>query len=584
MIVPFFVYRGAALWFLFGMMPAQTPVPTAARSAVIQGIVAENATGRALENVEVWLERPERPVRDPLQPGTRPEEAFPFVTLTGQDGRFLLEGVPPGEYRLFADREGLNQQEYGQNSPETRGTVISVRAGERLRLDFRMLGAGTIAGRVIDDAGEPVSGIPVNAEAFQFRSGKQVLLGLSLLRLGSARRIPSVTPEMGYSVTNEEGAYRLTGLPPGGYYVVVRQEAGEETRAGFATIIGRDPAAPIYYPDTVRVDDAISVPVAGNEVSGIDIEWRPVPLVSVRGEVLGYEGELRLPLAVATPDGVRLARLSLTPPLGPDRKFELLLPPFQSYLLTARPIRPAGYFGVTRIDVSDSDREDIEVVLQPPATIHGQVVFVGPSGAPRIDLSELRVDLQTGWEGYSGSSLSFTFVRPDGTFLYQSVPREDGYRLSVEGLPEGYYLESAVWDGTDLLTNGLDLSRQVPGGSLTIRLGSGVGEIIGSVADARGTAHAGARVTLVPGGIYRNRYDRYRAVFSDADGRFRLEGVPPGPYQVFAWEAVPVDAEMNSEFLTPFLGRGRSVRVDRAGAPVVVELRVIEIPPGLSLQ
>lgn len=577
---------GFALWYfsVVSVVAAttQNPVSVPTRTGAIQGIVTENTTGRVLDSVEVWLEDAEPAQRDPLEPPNRQAEEFPFVTLTGPDGRFLLEQIPPGEYRMFAGGEDLLQQEYGQRSPELPGRVVQLRAGEELNLDFRMLGTGTISGRVVDEAGEPVPGIPVYAEVFQFRVGKHVRVDLSRLRFGSARRVPSITPEMGYSVTDEDGAYRIAGLPPGDYDVVVRYQAGEEAREGFAPIVERDPVAPVYYPDALKVDDAVAVAVAGGEVSGIDVQWRAIPPVAVRGEVFGYDGgEGPLLLTVATPDGVPVLPLMAAPPVDPDGRFELLLPPFQSYLLTATTTR-TPYYGIVRIDVSDSDQEDIDIALLPPASLSGQIVYAGPPGNVPPDFSRLTVRLQNGAERLSaGAQFSLSVVRPSGLFPYLTVPRVNGLKLFVGGLPEGYYIESAVAGGVDLLTDGLDLSEEIPG-NLTIRLSSGTGEISGTVVDGRGTAYDGARVTLVPGGVYRNRYDRYKAAFTDADGRFRLDDVPLGPYQVFAWENIPIDAEMSADFLTPFLGRGRSVRIDRAGGSVEVELRVIQIPVGLS--
>jgi len=573
------MYFGAAtLWLLSATAGAQNSTPPVVRNGAIQGIVTEGATGRALGNVEVWLERPEPPARDPLQRAVRPVEELPYVTVTGPDGRFLLEDTAPGEYRLFADGDGLLQQEYGQKSPETRGTVIPVRAGDRLSINFRMRPTGTISGYVLDEAGEPVPGIPLYAQVFQFRSGKNVLLDLSELRVSSARRVGSVTPEMGYSVTDDKGAYRLTGLPPGDYYVVVRHQPGEEVREGFNLIVERDPLAPVYYPDTLRVDDAVAVGVAGNEVFGVNIRWRAVQPVSVRGELVGFGGDgPPTRFIVTTPEGAPVPALSATPVLDADGRFELLLPPFQSYLLIATKVGTEGYSGMTRIDIADSDLDGISVVLQPPVAISGQILV--SSGADQPDFFQLFVELENGWDGmgYSGVGSIGTRVQPDGSFRIQRIRRRNGYRLSVENLPEGYYMESAIFGATDALKGSLDLTAALPDGILTIRLRSAPGEVTGTVVDAMGDPHAGAKVTLVPGGIYTDRYDRYKSALTDEEGRFRLEAVPPGPYQIIAWETIAMDAEMNADFLAPFRGRGRSVRIEQAGT-VDIELRIIDEP------
>jgi hypothetical protein len=99
--------------------------------------------------------------------------------------------------------------------------------------------------------------------------------------------------------------------------------------------------------------------------------------------------------------------------------------------------------------------------------------------------------------------------------------------------------------------------------------------VSGTVVDQRGEVRTGAKVTLVPVGVYQDRYDRFIAIHTDDDGRFRLEGVPAGPYMIYAWESIPVDAERNREFLALYRGRGQSLQIEQGGT-VEVELRTIE--------
>lgn len=559
-----------AVWFLNAAAASQNAVPPV-RAATIQGIVTVKSAGDLpVENVAVWLEALSRPSLGPLQPSGRPMEDFLHVALSGPDGRFILDDVPSGEYRLYADGEGMLQQEYGQKSPELRGEIVEVRAGDRLEINFRLVPLGAISGRVIDGYGEPVPGIPVHAEMFQYRTGKYVLLDLRQVRLNSGRRLHSVSPGAGYSVTDADGAYRLAGLPPGDYSVVVRHPGRESIKEGFNDIVERPPFAPVYYPEALTAA-AGRIAIAGSEVSGIDIRWNATPPVSVRGEVLGYEGNAPLLLSVATSEGVAVSPMAIAMDQG---RFELILPPFQTYVIESRVAAGGSGLGTTRIDVTDEDLEGVNVILEPPIVVNGQIIPAPGSEPP--DLRGLSVELRLGLDLDSLYSLQFSVVQPDGTFRFERFPRQSGaFRLSLRGLPPGYYLESAVFGSVDILKDGLDPSTAGSGNILTIRVGSTPGQITGRVVNARGNAQPGVRVTLVPGGSYTGRYDRYLSAFTDADGRFRIQAVPPGPYQVFAWATIPIDAEMNQDFLALYRAQGRSVRIEQAGT-VEIEVRVID--------
>src|SRR5689334_4556929 len=75
---------------------------------------------------------------------------------TKDDGTYVFNNVPAGQYRVSVERDGYINQEYGQRSPNGSGTVITVSLGQRLTtIDFQMVSAGTIAGRILDEDNEP---------------------------------------------------------------------------------------------------------------------------------------------------------------------------------------------------------------------------------------------------------------------------------------------------------------------------------------------------------------------------------------------------------------------------------------------
>jgi hypothetical protein len=97
----------------------------------------------------------------------------------------------------------------------------------------------------------------------------------------------------------------------------------------------------------------------------------------------------------------------------------------------------------------------------------------------------------------------------------------------------------------------------------------------GVVRDALDEPVTDARVVLVPSqtGLQGNS-TFYRTASSDQYGRFVIQGVRPGDYQVMAWTRVQENAWMNPGFRQPFQTLAESVAVEK-GDRETLDLRVI---------
>ena len=128
---------------------------------------------------------------------------------TGQDGKFSFKELKAGKYRLVTARVGgmFYPAEYGQHDARQRGLSFPIREGEAAK-DFRieMMQTGSIAGRVLDEDGEPMGHVFMMALEEQYREGERFL-----------NMIQSVA-------TDEHGNYRLYWLAPGSYYVAAVYE------------------------------------------------------------------------------------------------------------------------------------------------------------------------------------------------------------------------------------------------------------------------------------------------------------------------------------------------------------------------
>jgi hypothetical protein len=158
-------------------------------------------------------------------------------TTTDSGGRFELKGIDPGSYKLTVSRVGFVTFEYGQRKPGDPGATLTLRPKQQINdLVFRLIPSAVIAGRILDEDGEPLPSVGVTAWREAYQEGKR---SLSMSANGE---------------TNDLGEYRLYGLPPGRYIVSAVHRDWE--RIGEQTADSDDPAsssqgyAKMYYPGT----------------------------------------------------------------------------------------------------------------------------------------------------------------------------------------------------------------------------------------------------------------------------------------------------------------------------------------------
>src|SRR5438132_11933 len=119
-------------------------------------------------------------------------------TTTSESGQFVISDLDaPGRYRIEAVADGYARQEYGQNP-------VYVAAGQTLKgIEFELIPAGFVTGRIRDDTGKPVSGLAVHLlQATYNASGQRSF------------------HDTGSTVTNDRGDYRFSSVTAGRYYLV----------------------------------------------------------------------------------------------------------------------------------------------------------------------------------------------------------------------------------------------------------------------------------------------------------------------------------------------------------------------------
>jgi Carboxypeptidase regulatory-like domain len=541
--------RITAVLVLIGLTPpsvvsamgdAQRP-----KTAQVQGQVLNALTNEPIRKAHVSLQR-----LDAKNPS--------IVTLTDSSGQFLLSDVEPGRYRLEAERTGYIRGAFGAKRIDGPGTALVVEQGQQLRdLVFKLMPQSVIAGRVLDEDGEPVPDVHVQALGFAYVRGK--------------RQLDPVQD----SVTDDLGEYRLHSLVPNHYLVSATFRPRENPQAqnvggkdGDSTAL-EETYAPTYFPNTVDPARAGEISVAGGEqVRGIDLVLLRTPTARIRGRVasaLTARQDLNAVVTLFRNDAGSITGRSLA--AVPDNRgnFEI------------RGVTPGGYilFAQTRegsarmpLDVYGSNINDVNLTITANLVVRGHMSLEG--GPVQFDDRRVTVSLQP-----RDTSLSViaSSVKSDGTFLLSNVPA-DIYALNLRNLPEGYCVKE-IHMGTSAIPDGtLNLTGSVAG-LLDIALSRSGAELSGVVTDSETHNVPGATVTLVPDKSRLNALYLYQTTVSDQYGGFSFRAIAPGDYSVYAWEVIDGGAYLDPNFLKTYESFGTALTVEEKSRENNLQLKLI---------
>lgn len=488
-------------------------------------------------------------------------------------GRFTFRNLPPGAFRVHAERQGYLRGEAGSRTAGIVGTPVTVVQGQTPPIVVVTLTpTGVIAGRIVDADG-PVRGALVRALRVVYRDGERLT---EIAATGSA---------------DDRGEYRLFSLAPGTYVVDAarpprpRIEGNEyvvpliasnangnrrELRTPLAQALAEgtvDPATydtgpllPQLYPGTLDEDAAIPVDVtAGTTVSGIDLVMQAVPAVTVRGRVISAGGT-----ASTESVGVGITRLagssvvtrgltSFPVVREADGGFVFRAIPSGRYELTARTTTgPVFQYGRTMIEVGGRDVTDADILMTPGLRVSGHVVVDAGRGAVN---GPLLVQLVARVNGVSAKQ-----VGADGVFVFDNVAPQD-YRLRI--LSAGRTIApSSIRFGGDTLTDGtVTVTPDRQADELVIGITLRTGAVDVTVADRNQRPVSGTAVALIPDSARRRYGGLFRTGSSGSDGRVQFNDVAPGTYTLVSGDVAPADWQ-NPDVLQRFESRGIAVQVE----------------------
>ena len=212
------------------------------------------------------------------------------------------------------------------------------------------------------------------------------------------------------------------------------------------------------------------------------------------------------------------------------------------------------------------------MLLSAGFTVTGRIVFEGrPANGANPEVSALRVGfaadnrfLPSGVGGATATDGAVTITgihAGDYHVNVNPILTTAGPPPAVPAALQTLYVKSIRLGVDDVLNSGAHISGP-PTSELQIVVGVNGGVLEGRVADDQQRPAINAMVVLVPAPFLRNRFDLYKAVATDTAGHFRLQGIAPGDYKIFAWHYVEDGLWCEPEFIRGYEGRGKTVRIE----------------------
>jgi hypothetical protein len=524
------VMRRAILALLLGCgLWAQSPPAVDPSSlARAEGRVINSVTGEPLRKAQLTLH---------AGPGSD------YTATSDAGGHFAIERIAPGSYNLTAEHQNFAVMEYGATRTGMPGKRINLAAGQSVTdVEMKLTPFGVISGKVLDQDGDPVAGVPISVMKWGFsRGGRQLM------------------PSGGGGSSNDRGEYRIYNLSAGRYYVVARPVHTENfamqrdfMRGDIAAISpraarGGQPDPPkesftsTFYPAAADAGSASAVVLsAGQEAPGIDIQLRKTRMYTVTGRIAGAQKGHRYSLSLQQADagssgnfGGRGAAVR-----AEDNSFMF------------RGVAPGRYMLIVLADnrvgarqdvaVGDSDLDGVVVTMMDPGGIKGRVQIDSSGGTTTASVKGLRISLNP-TDGIP-MNIPNASTSDDGSFTIEDVSA-DRYRVNCSPI-QGTYLKTIRWSGQISNDGVVDMSA---GGSATLDLlfAPTTAELEGDVKVADDQPSPGTTILMAP--VSGHESD-FRMMVADQNGHFAAKAIAPGAYILLA-----TDAQIYSMPDAPFL-------------------------------
>ncbi len=426
-----------------------------------------------------------------------------IIRLTGNARRMDVQS-DAGEFKV-ADLEEGSWEVQIQGDGLISGSPVKVdlpQADGAEPLLISLVRAATVTGRVLNPGGEAVEGAKVYASEG----------GPNWQSLLTEAAFPPET------LSDEEGAYELTSIPPGGASMVAEH-------SDFA-------ASPARSLDLA----------SGEQRANVDLVLKLGGTIT--GEVLRPDGTPGAGYIITANNSADQSSINTSS--GADGTFLFEHVPEGAWQVIGID-QKADWSGVTEGGGIDMASMMKDILMGQASVVDGETVHVVLGSAPE-DPVRVSGKVTQNEEPVEGAILSFF---PEGSGIYErlkftTVADDGSYELVLD--QGGSYVISVQRTGTTMMQQStIEFSRRIPDTTEhKLDLELPLGRISGTVTDSTGRPAGGERVTLTVDGTARSDNllgGQYAELMTGNDGTYDMNGLRPGTYRISAGGAPPFTGE-----------------------------------------
>lgn len=562
-------------------VPSAAEKPSTAR---IKGRIIYGDNGKPVRRGVITLRRAEY-----LEPVSG------VKALTDDRGRFVISGVPAGNYYPIIEVAGiLNITSYpsfagmsGQIpriSARKAGAVFDVITTDGvndIEIVIPVKRAAAIGGRVTYFDGEVAAGLQVEAVR-KSRYGYE----------NSSESYSYKNADAGFSITDDRGFYRFSGLPPGEYLILVREKARHTNDYNNAEGVDRNAEIKTFYRTGESGENAAPVELFyGSEADGIDITIPDRRTFDITGTLISKGDKKpvssarlqfeRIDPANPVPSVAPYLQRAYTEPGGkwaikdlPPGKYRIEFMWQKSYRddeksnekAIARPGRTAVF-----VDVVDRS-QDITVELPNEATISGTIRLENDKILPAIPLFVLA--FEEGDERAIAFNIDALKEEKNAKmlkFTIDQVPTGKKVRLGVSSNERrGLYVKSIKLGSVDLMSSALTIEDGQETKGVEIVLSDKIGTLKGKISREPTSDLPNVLILPVSGNESETR-NRMKTLTVDENGRFECD-LAPGEYYVGFYKApFSLDEPWREAFKRQIEGASRIMITEGETVSITVE-------------
>jgi len=516
----------------------------------LTGTVVDSATGEPISRALVHVAVPQQVPRGAI----RREGVYAGAgysdrgTLTDREGHFKFEGLPPTPANVTATKPGFFDPDQGRFH---RSRVEA--SPDSPNVTLRLVPEAVITGQVEDAKDEALEGVEVRVIGIYRTNGRKQFAEQKTVR------------------TDEEGRFRLAELRPGTYYV----SAALLNRFGFG---GESKTAyPVtYYPGVAELAEATPVQVAAGELTKLNLTLKETPVIKVTGAVTGYPRGQQVAVQLMNESG---------DPVSLDERFDSQTGKFEAHIVAAG-------LCTARADSEDSEQRRLhaEVTFDPASAKPIEIALIPARSIPVVIVTErtkqttvepgpvignVRTQSAPAWivlhplDPKRPDTSPSLEMGPNGPSLVLHDIEPGKYKIEVHPtLSNGpWYVKSILYGSTDLLREDLTVT---PGqnSNIEVVLRDDSAMLQGSVRS--GETATRAAVLVVPDNA---PLDAKMTVVDDG-GTFRIAGLAPGQYKVFAFDRLDGLDSADGSTLERFASKAATVSL-HANDNVTINVDVI---------